>query len=519
MGSINFIPRQTLITSSWLNEVDEAIYGVKSFGAIGDGVTDDTAAIQAAIDKAELTGGIVFFPRGTYLTSAELVVDKPGVSLRGEGTGTTWDGLENASSRILGSHASGAVLRIKWEDCSVEDLVIDANSTRKAAARNTTASGYNAGIRVEADDVAAPEGDVFATVLRKVYVRNQPNDGIILVGRCYGSLLDSCAAYGNYGHGICIDAGKRTSRTNEVVPGLVTIINGHSTHNYGHGLAVGNPNDDSSVLLPSFRVLLINFETNNNECDSALRYENFDVYLRGDNNRAINCAFSGTNIAGTVQSHGGLVVAGREPVIESCRYLNCTQPARVRNYSAPSVATTGAFFNRMSVRSSSILNAVAIDSGATYTKVLIQDSTSITNATDTSNTGDDIQMSDTRKVHGTLNYSDFKSGRDLTINDDAVATLEFSGTCYGLLAINGPTSASRPSLIAFRVGSSNYCTVLAGAAVASTGILTGTTGVDTNLNINTHTDNKIYIENRTGAQRVYNVTLLSMHDGRLLAGQ
>lgn len=42
---------------------------------------------------------------------------------------------------------------------------------------------------------------------------------------------------------------------------------------------------------------------------------------------------------------------------------------------------------------------------------------------------------------------------------------------------------------------------LAGAAntAVSTGALTGTTGVDTNLTISAHTDGKVYIENRLGA--------------------
>ena len=45
---------------------------VKDFGAVGDGVTDDTAAIQNCIDRLDATGNrhTVHFPRGTYLVTA-----------------------------------------------------------------------------------------------------------------------------------------------------------------------------------------------------------------------------------------------------------------------------------------------------------------------------------------------------------------------------------------------------------------------------------------------------------------
>jgi hypothetical protein len=43
---------------------------VKDFGAKGDGTTDDTAAIQAAINAVDL--GTVFFPKGNYKTTAKL---------------------------------------------------------------------------------------------------------------------------------------------------------------------------------------------------------------------------------------------------------------------------------------------------------------------------------------------------------------------------------------------------------------------------------------------------------------
>jgi parallel beta-helix repeat protein len=44
---------------------------VKDYGTIGDGVSDDTAAIQAAIDATNAAGGgTVLFPPGTYLTDS-----------------------------------------------------------------------------------------------------------------------------------------------------------------------------------------------------------------------------------------------------------------------------------------------------------------------------------------------------------------------------------------------------------------------------------------------------------------
>lgn len=41
-------------------------FNVKDFGAVGDGVADDTAAVQAAIDAVGLFGGAIYFPPGLY---------------------------------------------------------------------------------------------------------------------------------------------------------------------------------------------------------------------------------------------------------------------------------------------------------------------------------------------------------------------------------------------------------------------------------------------------------------------
>lgn len=79
---------------------------VKTFGARGDGVTDDTAAIQAAIEAAGAAGGgRVVLPRGTYKITAKLTVSASNVSLIGEGGDMSHD---------VGSQGAGAGTRLDW---------------------------------------------------------------------------------------------------------------------------------------------------------------------------------------------------------------------------------------------------------------------------------------------------------------------------------------------------------------------------------------------------------------------
>lgn len=53
--------------------IQGAVVNVLDFGAVGDGVANDRAAIQAAIDSLA-SGGTVFFPTGTYLCSTGLTI-------------------------------------------------------------------------------------------------------------------------------------------------------------------------------------------------------------------------------------------------------------------------------------------------------------------------------------------------------------------------------------------------------------------------------------------------------------
>jgi hypothetical protein len=106
-------------------------FNVKSslYGAVGDGINDDTAAIQAAIDDAvNAGGGIVKIPTGTYkLTSSLAVREGQNVEIVGDGKGLTVLKSYGAyPSYLLGSTSTAAtVLFAASFNCAVRNLTVD----------------------------------------------------------------------------------------------------------------------------------------------------------------------------------------------------------------------------------------------------------------------------------------------------------------------------------------------------------------------------------------------------------
>jgi len=102
---------------------------VKDFGAVGDGVTDDAAAIQAAIDSG---AGVIVFPTATYNITAPIVVGKE-VILQGnkstlsKSTTTTYAGVDS----ILHLH----------DDTLLNDLGVHGFKLQATASSPYTATG------------------------------------------------------------------------------------------------------------------------------------------------------------------------------------------------------------------------------------------------------------------------------------------------------------------------------------------------------------------------------------------
>lgn len=80
------------------------VYNVKAYGATGDGATDDSTAVAAAITAAtNANGGTIYFPAGTYLISGQITFPNDAASpaphqksLRLLGTGAHFSGIAAA---------------------------------------------------------------------------------------------------------------------------------------------------------------------------------------------------------------------------------------------------------------------------------------------------------------------------------------------------------------------------------------------------------------------------------------
>jgi hypothetical protein len=229
----------------------EQYVSVKDFGAAGDGVTDDTAAIQAAIDSL---AGTIYFPDGTYITTATLVLNNNNQTLQGSG--------RNKAS-IDADFRGGAVIQIERARCAVCDLAV---STKAGSSRRNASSFGKTAPDNSVDGNSADHGIVLLqttsattyTHIARVDVAFQPAYGIAQFGAGYGTVIEQVGVTSCGGHGMYFDNGGKLGTTLQR-NGLVDIMSCIIQDCWGDGVAIGIYGPNTSL-----RYRLINLDVFNN---------------------------------------------------------------------------------------------------------------------------------------------------------------------------------------------------------------------------------------------------------------
>lgn len=163
---------------------------VKNYGAVGDGATNDTAAINAAI--AALTpGDTLLFPPGRYMTNGGHTITTPSVVVRGpSGRAQTY----NSSAQLyLRNGANATMLTIAANQVTLRDLALYGNYANQ--------SGTSHGLVIN-------DGSNYL-LFDAVWIDSFHNDGLV-VGQTTGTqsgTITNCEARVNQGYGMKFNGG------------------------------------------------------------------------------------------------------------------------------------------------------------------------------------------------------------------------------------------------------------------------------------------------------------------------
>lgn len=123
------------LTKVTYSMIDGSVLNVQDFGAKGDGVTDDTVAIQTAVNTS--SGKTLVFPAGTYLISASINL-KSNVTILGEQNNTVIkiaNGNYAAGTRVfVSTDGDGAGAK---NNITLNGLIIDGNKGNIGTARGS----------------------------------------------------------------------------------------------------------------------------------------------------------------------------------------------------------------------------------------------------------------------------------------------------------------------------------------------------------------------------------------------
>jgi hypothetical protein len=174
------------VALSLLVSASAATYDVTSYGANGSDSSDDTSAIQAAINAADSSGGTVYIPSGTYLVSA----GGSGVALTSDGTCVIVGDVANGS--IVKLTTSGDLLSFSVSSASptltISDLTFTTSHSSAGTALSVTypsGSPATSGLNAERFHIR-DNGGTWTTGIKLKYAKNSTIKDCLLSGHQTG---------------------------------------------------------------------------------------------------------------------------------------------------------------------------------------------------------------------------------------------------------------------------------------------------------------------------------------------
>jgi len=129
-GLTGYLPAGTGAVATTVQAKLRETVSVKDFGAVGDGVTDDSAAIQAAVTSLT-AGGTVFFPKGTYQLLTDIQFSVSNLTFYGEtGASTLRKGSAASNEYIFRATGTGTLSNIVFRELQLTTQRISASGTQ-----------------------------------------------------------------------------------------------------------------------------------------------------------------------------------------------------------------------------------------------------------------------------------------------------------------------------------------------------------------------------------------------------
>lgn len=174
------------LTKATFSMINQAPINAVDYGAKGDGTTDDTAALQAAIDAAGNWSSVayaktLYIPSGVYKITSTLLV-RPYINILGDSTGKTTIKPTMSSGPALSSDSTGNVAEAYLQRFS--NFAIDGT--------NATGTAYAWLFKTN-------KNSVFEQI-RFLNFTASPSPTVSIEGACYGLSFNNCTWESNQAH-------------------------------------------------------------------------------------------------------------------------------------------------------------------------------------------------------------------------------------------------------------------------------------------------------------------------------